>query len=334
MINKLYEKIKKLIKENYGVLLTLIIIYFLVVVELPFTISKPGGVINTEEKVEISSNLNMEGSLNMAYVSQLPSNSIFLLLSSIIKDWDIEKNDNEFLTTDEEKEINKLMLNEANNDAYVVALEASNIPYSKEDNKIYVTYIEQSADTDLEVGDQIIKIDNKTLQNREEIQSLITKKEEGEEIEFTVINKGEEKVKKARVTLIEGEPKVGMLLYETYKIKTERNVEFNFKNSESGGSGGLMMALTLYSYLNNEDLTKGKKIVGTGSIDSEGNVGEISGVKYKILGAEKENADIFLVAKGNNYKDARRIKNERNLDIEIVSIETFDEALTYLKNME
>ena len=85
MVNKLYEKIKKFIKNNYSVLITLIIIYLVICFEFPYTISKPGGIINTEDKVEISSNLEMEGSLNMAYVSQVPANSLFMLLSFINK---------------------------------------------------------------------------------------------------------------------------------------------------------------------------------------------------------------------------------------------------------
>ena len=106
-----------------------------------------------------------------------------------------------------------------------------------------------------------------------------------------------------------------------------------FKESESGSSGGLMLTLTIYSYLNKIDLTGGKTIVGTGTIDENGNVGEISGIKYKLMGAVKEKADIFLVPQGKNYREARDLKNEKDYDIDIVPIETFDDALKYLENL-
>ena len=93
------------------------------------------------------------------------------------------------------------------------------------------------------------------------------------------------------------------------------------------------MTLTIYSYLNNIDLTHGKKIVGTGTIDRNGNVGEISGIKYKLMGAVKEKADIFLVPQGENYIEARNLKNEKSYDIDIVPVETFKEALKYLKEL-
>ncbi|MBQ9011957.1 MAG: PDZ domain-containing protein, partial [Bacilli bacterium] len=92
----------------------------------------------------------------------------------------------------------------------------------------------------------------------------------------------------------------------------------------------LMMSLAVYSYLNKIDLTSGKKIVGTGTIDTLGNVGEISGVKYKLIGAVKSKADVFLVPSGENYKEALKIKEKNNYKIKIVPIKTFDEALTYL----
>lgn len=334
MINKVYEKTKQFIKEGYKTIIILIVFYFLAFHQFPYTISKPGGLINTEDKVEISSTLHMKGSLNMAYVSEVPSNGLFMLLSYINKDWERERYNDEVFTKEEENELNRLMLNEANNDAYICALDASKIKYTKEDNKIYITYIDENAKTDLKIGDQIVKVNNTEIKDKQELYDLAKKYKVGDTIYFTVLHDNKEIERTATFIDVDGMPKIGVVLYESFKVKSDRNVEFNFKKSESGGSGGLMMTLTIYSYLNNKDLTDGKKIVGTGTIDAEGNVGEISGVKYKLLGAVREKAEVFLVPKGNNYKEARDLKNERGLDIDIVSVETFNDALKYLEEMK
>ncbi len=92
-----------------------------------------------------------------------------------------------------------------------------------------------------------------------------------------------------------------------------------------------MMALTTYSYLTNEDLTKGRTVVGTGTIDIDGNVGSIGGVKYKLIGAVKKKADIFLVPNGENYEEAIKIKKEKNYNIKIVGISNIKEAINELK---
>ena len=90
------------------------------------------------------------------------------------------------------------------------------------------------------------------------------------------------------------------------------------------------MALSIYDNLVSDDLTKGDKIIGTGTIDIDGNVGEIGGVKYKLIGAVNSKAKVFLCPK-DNYEEAISIARERNYDIIIKSVETFDEALSYLK---
>ena len=76
----------------------------------------------------------------------------------------------------------------------------------------------------------------------------------------------------------------------------------------------------------------GKTIVGTGTIDINGNVGEISGIKYKLIGAVNKGAEVFLVPVGENYKEAKKLKKERNYDIKLVPVATFDEALKYLES--
>lgn len=103
------------------------------------------------------------------------------------------------------------------------------------------------------------------------------------------------------------------------------------KGSESGSSGGLMLALAIYNDLIKDDLTKGRKIVGTGTISLDGTVGAIDGVKYKMLGAAKKEADIFLCPE-ENYDEALKIKNEFELDLILKSVKTFDEAVDYLLN--
>ena len=110
------------------------------------------------------------------------------------------------------------------------------------------------------------------------------------------------------------------------------SLALKFKSNESGPSGGLMLALTIYNKLVSEDVTGGLKIAGTGTIDQEGNVGTIGGVKYKLRGAVEAKVDLMLVPSGENYEECLRIKEQEHLDIELVSVSTFDEALRALEN--
>lgn len=335
MINKVYEKIKTFIKENYKTLILFIVLIFLMTFKLPYYISAPGGLINTADRVEMPENMKLEGSLNMAYVTEMDGIIPLLLIALINNDWDIESKEEvtQGLESIEEQRFrNELLLEEANSTALLVAYENSNIKYQKENIKDYITFVYPEAKTNLKTGDIIKEIDGVKVKDKAQMFNLLANKKIGQKIKIKVINNEEEKERNATLIDVNGEPKIGVLVTETFDVKSNHDVEVKFKNSESGSSGGLMLTLTLYSYLNNIDLTDGKKIVGTGTIDEFGNVGEISGIKYKLIGAHKKGADVFIVPAGDNYKEAKKIKEAKNYDIKLVPVKTFKEALAYLNS--
>ena len=77
-------------------------------------------------------------------------------------------------------------------------------------------------------------------------------------------------------------------------------------------------------------LQKGRKIAGTGTIDKDGNVGVIGGVKYKVMGANSGRADIFFVPEGN-YEEAIKFKEEKGYSLNIVKVNTLTDAIEYLR---
>lgn len=72
------------------------------------------------------------------------------------------------------------------------------------------------------------------------------------------------------------------------------NVLWNKINS-IGGSGGLLQSFYIYESLTGGKLSDGLTIAGTGTIDKDGNVGHIGGIKQKIITAEFSDVDVFIV---------------------------------------
>jgi PDZ domain-containing secreted protein len=103
------------------------------------------------------------------------------------------------------------------------------------------------------------------------------------------------------------------------------------KREYHGDSSELMIALELIQEFGNEDVTKGRVIAGTGTILSNGKVGKVGGIPYKVTGANKFGADIFIVPHGSNYEEAQQTANLLASDIEIVSVKTMNDALAYLR---
>ena len=338
MLNKVYLRLKEFMKEYYKTIIFLIVCYFVFTFPLPYYIYAGGGTIDINDRVEINNSETSSGSLNFAYVKELEGNVASFILGNIIPSYDIEKKDNVSLNEDESNEDimfrNKIYLENANQTAIMLAYKKAEKKVSIKSKHFYVIYVEDKVEDGLRVGDELLKVNGKDIENVEDYTNEIQIHEAGEKIKVTV--KRDDKEIDVKATVKEGEDyKVtGISVSTIYEYKTNPKVKLNFKDSEGGPSGGLMLTLAIYDKLTKGDLTNGLTIVGTGTISSDGTVGEIGGVKYKLNGAIKADADIFLVPKGDNYKEALKEKEKHDYDIEIKAIGTFDEAASYLESLE
>lgn len=335
MINKLYEKIKNYIVNNYKFLISLVLIVALCLVELPYVVYTPGGLVYLNDRIEVKDGYEATGSFNMSYVSLMKGKIPILALSFLFKDWDIVKA--EEITGEDESvsdllDLEKLYMQSSIDNATIVAYQKAGkeITINSEVNNI--VYITKEAKTDLKVYDKVISIEGKKVKTVDELKQIVNTKKEGDYVHILVERNDKEINTTSKVYMTDDGLKVGIVFLTTYDYTTNPKLEIKTKYNESGSSGGLMLSLAIYNELVEEDITHGLKIVGTGTIDINGLVGEIDGVKYKILGAEKNKADIFLCPK-ENYEEALKVKKERNLKLEIKSVETFTEALEYLNTL-
>lgn len=332
MLNKLYVQTKTFIKENIKFLLILIVAFFVLTFELPYYIDTPGGLIDVSERLEVEDGYGINGSLNLAYISEFRATIPTLIVAYFNGDWEIIKKDDVVAdneTIEENNYRNKILLEEANQNAIIVAFDKAGLDYEVTNRKVNIIYIYEESDTDLKIGDVITEINGIEINSKEEALNTI---KESDELSIKVINDGVEYTRYANKVDIGGEDLIGIMVSETKDVTPSKEVSINFKESESGPSGGFMMSLSIYDYLTSEDLTKGLKIVGTGTIDEFGNVGVIGGIGHKIKAAVKEDADIFF-APSANYAEALEVVTEENLDITLVEVSHIDDAIEYLNNL-
>lgn len=76
-------------------------------------------------------------------------------------------------------------------------------------------------------------------------------------------------------------------------------VDLGLGNEIAGPSAGLMFALGIMDKVGPVDLTKGRFIAGTGTIDSTGKVGPIGGIALKMIAARQKGAGVFLAPSAN-----------------------------------
>ena len=95
-----------------------------------------------------------------------------------------------------------------------------------------------------------------------------------------------------------------------------------------GPSAGLMFTLAVYDLVTPGDLTGGRKVAGTGTIDLDGKVGPIGGVQQKVAAAERAGAEYFL-APVENYRDALSVAKK----IKVVQVASAQEAIDFLAGL-
>ena len=271
----------------------------------------------------------------MTYVSELPGTLPIMLVALFNPDWKIvSKKDSNIGTLDYEKLMKReqILMKQSYTSAIKFAYEAAEKEVNVEEEKCYVIYVFENANTDLEVGDQILSIDDKKINACHEIRDYVKDKNENEELKFTIKNKDKEYEKYARYVNFNGTIAIGIQLGTEYVLSTNPKYKLDFDTNEYGPSGGLMISLAVYNSLIEEDITGGKIIAGTGTLDADGNVGEIGGIEYKLKGAVKKKADVFFAPSGDNYEEAKKIKEKKKYKIDVVEVKTFYDALNYLKN--
>ena len=266
----------------------------------------------------------------------IKGNVPFILLSYIMPNWDLEKSENITYEGDSVSETlkkDKIQTESSMDNAVIASFKLTNHDLEITGYHNTVLYIVDEAETTLKDYDEIISIEGTSVTNLEKMQKIVNSYEEGDILNMKVLRKGKEVDATAKVFKMEDSLKVGVSIITTYDYETNPEVTIKSKASESGPSGGLMMALSIYNYLTEDDITNGKKIAGTGTIDEFGNVGEIGGVKYKILGAIKNDIDIFLCPEGN-YEEAMQVLEKEDTDLKIIKVSTLDEAIKKLQVLE
>jgi Lon-like protease len=199
-----------------------------------------------------------------------------------------------------------------------------------------VASVADDAVTDaLEVGDVITAVDGEPVTDNQAVVDAVQRREPGDRLVFEVhradvqldveVDLGSSPDDPAR-------PYVGVLLTTELDLPVDVVIDAGVIG---GPSAGMMFALSIVDLLEPEDLTGGAVVAGTGTLDIEGRVGAIGGIRQKIVGAttrggDRRSATVFLVPRGN-LEEAEGTPVGR--DVLLVPVETLDDALVALADL-
>jgi Lon-like protease len=116
---------------------------------------------------------------------------------------------------------------------------------------------------------------------------------------------------------------------------TDKDIKVTLKLADVGGpSAGLLFSLGIIDKLDGDggggDLTGGRTIAGTGTIDPDGTVGAVGGVALKTQAARRDGATVFLVPK----EECSDAKSELPKGLRLIPVTTLKGAVNALVALE
>ncbi|WP_394187273.1 SepM family pheromone-processing serine protease [Paenisporosarcina quisquiliarum] len=319
-------------------------------------ISKPGGAYPLDPLVKVQGgDTDDEGSMSLMTIALAKATPITYAWAKVANHQHIlpsnhVRNPNE---DEDEYTIRQLkLMSQSQFNAILVAFQKADKPYEVNTNGVFVLNVlpDGAADGLLKAGDKILRIDDVKSNSQEKVISYLQEKKVNDIVQLEIERKEKVEVVDIKLKPIPGDDSragLGITFMEDKTITTTPNVLI--KSEDIGGpSAGLMFTLELLNQLEEEDLTKGYAIAGTGEMKSTGEVGRIGGIDLKVVAADAAGIEVFFAPDDelpeevlinnptlrSNYEDARDAAKEIGTKMKIVPVKTIDDALDYLEQLE
>lgn len=183
----------------------------------------------------------------------------------------------------------------------------------------------------LQPGDALASLDGQPIDTFAKLSAVLATKSPGQQVSITVIRQNKPvtvSVKLAPPVQKRKGASIGITVVTG--CLAPFTVDLGLGNQIGGPSAGLMFALGIMEKVGPNELTHGRFIAGTGTIDAEGKVGPIGGIQLKMVAARKAGATVFLAPAGN----CDDVRGAVPKGLNVVSITTLHDAVQDLLALE
>jgi PDZ domain-containing protein len=180
----------------------------------------------------------------------------------------------------------------------------------------------------LEPGDRLVAVDGRKVSDSDAVREVLGGTRPGQTVAVT-FQRGEEERTESVTLARHPEGSHGFLgIQPADSTETSFDVEIALEDV-GGPSAGLMFALAIVDELTPGQLTGGKHVAGTGTIDAKGNVGPIGGISFKLVAAHEAGATAFLVPEDNCGEAVAAAPD----GLQLLRVGTLDEAVSALESL-
>jgi PDZ domain-containing protein len=177
-----------------------------------------------------------------------------------------------------------------------------------------------------EADDVLVSVDGDLASSSDTVRAAVQRHQPGDSFPVVVRRDGKEQTVTAKTGEVDGRTVMGVGLRLDYDLP----VDVTLRTGNVGGpSAGLMFSLAIYDALTPGELTGGKNIAGTGTMDDKGTVGPIGGIRQKLIGARRAGADYFLAPADNCADVTGNVPD----GLTVVKVSTFDEGRAAVRDI-
>jgi PDZ domain-containing protein len=309
-----------------------VVLFVASMVRLPYVVLQPGPAKDVETLIHISGHQTFpsRGQLLLTSVSYYKPNLYQAIgawldpAESVVPERELlrpgQSREQEFQQALSDMDTSKI-------DAAVLAL-TRYVGYPEEHGPgllVEAAFPKTPAEGKIFAGDLITAVDGKSVDDPDELGSLVRAAGIGHALTFTIRAGGKTRrvsVAPAKVPDVD-HPVIGVSLVNNFPFPLSID-----SGNIGGPSAGLMWTLGLVDLLTPGDLTNGKTIAGTGQITLDGKVLPIGGVQEKVVAAERAGATLFFVP----VQDAPAARSVAK-KILLVPVKTYLEAVAYLERL-
>ncbi|MEO6504039.1 MAG: PDZ domain-containing protein [Jatrophihabitantaceae bacterium] len=179
----------------------------------------------------------------------------------------------------------------------------------------------------LKAGDHFVSVDGTRIADDAALRRILEAHQAGDRLPAVIRRAG----KQVQVTLLlqspaadSSTPRIGITIVQGCLPPFQVTLSLT---GIGGPSAGLMFSLGIIDKISADDLTRGRFIAGTGTIDSAGKVGPIGGIALKMIAARRAGATVFL-APASNCVD---VNGNIPSGLDVLKVATLHDAIGSLK---
>ncbi len=301
-----------------------------------YVLISPGSARGVDSLISVAPDHSYEPSGDFFLLSVSVAQTRFLgeaLSGWVDDDVDVHETEEVFGTASpqEYREQNVAAMSDSKQVAMYVALRRLGYEVTENGDGVFVNDIDPTvpAAEVLRQGDVVVEADGTKTLLMGDLVDVIEAHKPGDLLTLRVRRQGAERDVSAKLVEREGRTILGVLI-ETANQSFNYPFEVSIDSENIGGpSAGLAFTLGLIDRLTDGELAGGAEVAVTGTIQPDGSVGLVGGIRQKALAARRAGATLMLVPK------AELAEAKRNAgDLEVRGVQTLDDALEVLADLK